>query len=600
MLTSYAILGVMFGCASQRAPTGGAEDKTPPRILKVYPDSAATNFRDRVIRITFDKYISTSTLQPALFFSPALDGAFEISWNGREAEIRLDSALKADRTYSYTVTNTLRDTRGNALDKSYSFAFSTGGKLDSGRIGGTVFDRSNRPVSGVLAMGYFISDSARTGLDVPRPMRDTLRSSRDTLRLVQDTLNPGMTKPDYIAQSDNTGRFDLRYLKTGNYRLVVIRDANNDLLFDERSEEFAVTTVPLVRTDTLRLTLRLAKRDTTKPELQFAEARHSRLISLRFDRNLVTDTAFVARFRLYDSTAKQAVRIFDFYTERQQGRDLVFLCTDSLNVSHTFGLEASALIDESGNRADSLRISFTGSDAADTTKLLVSYSQPDSVRSLFERTPPPRQVELSFNAPFSRATLGSALTLRQATGKIYQPVEPVVSFRDARRVSLSPKLGFRLGAFYELEIDHRKLRDVFGRPAADTVFVRRFEVVKEEQLGGIEGELTVTQNQRRDLRGNKVIVSAELIGSGLFYTQPVLAAADKTNAPLKFAFNELPEGKYFLSSYIVRDSGDVRTVPRWSDGAAFPFAPAAPFAVSLDSIRVRKRWTTSDVKLTLP
>lgn len=49
-------LFLFAACAVVVHPTGGDKDETAPVALKCYPDSQATNFTDKEIRITFDEY----------------------------------------------------------------------------------------------------------------------------------------------------------------------------------------------------------------------------------------------------------------------------------------------------------------------------------------------------------------------------------------------------------------------------------------------------------------------------------------------------------------------------------------------------------------
>jgi hypothetical protein len=86
-----------------------------------------------------------------------------------------------------------------------------------------------------------------------------------------------------------------------------------------------------------------------------------------------------------------------------------------------------------------------------------------------------------------------------------------------------------------------------------------------------------------------VFVSASKIGKkkSSFSTK-----IDKKNA---FKINYLPEGIYRLSSFFDRDSNAV-----YSAGGLFPFSFSEPFVVGGDSVKVRKRWETSGIKLSLP
>ena len=46
-----------LACASASPPPGGPEDRNPPRLLHVTPDSNAVNVRDRNVVFSFDETI---------------------------------------------------------------------------------------------------------------------------------------------------------------------------------------------------------------------------------------------------------------------------------------------------------------------------------------------------------------------------------------------------------------------------------------------------------------------------------------------------------------------------------------------------------------
>lgn len=164
-------------CAVDVPPTGGPEDKTPPRVVAVFPDSGALRVQTNKLRVRFDKYIVTQSLRNALFFSPRIDD-YEVESDGKEAEIILYEPLKPNRTYACTITKALTDTRGNSLAQSFTFAFSTGSTIDSGIISGVVYSAENRFIKGATVLAYFIPEAIRF-----LPIRSTPRTHRPTTSL---------------------------------------------------------------------------------------------------------------------------------------------------------------------------------------------------------------------------------------------------------------------------------------------------------------------------------------------------------------------------------------------------------------------------------
>jgi len=562
---------LLSACATEVAPQGGPEDRTPPKIVNIYPDSGTLRFSDNRIRIEFNKFINVQSLRSALFFSPAIED-YEVYGAGRSAEIIIYDTLQPNRTYTYTLTNELKDTRGNALEKSYTFAFSTGNKIDSGFIAGRVFGRNNRPVKGALVLAYLLPD---------------------TNRLYADTLNPAYQKPDYLAQTDSAGRFQLNYLVEGQYRLIAINDKIANRRYDFAQEEFAVPFHP-VRTGMTNVLMRFAlEPDTTELELQVAEARHAHSVILRFNRDVAPDSLSAQQFVIFDSTAQAFVAVYDFYSQIEGRREQIVLVTDSLIEGHLYAVRAFDVKDRFGFSGDSLVAVFTGNSTPDTSTILWQPTFADSTKNLLELSAPSpkgRTLPLQFSGPISRSSLPQALVLELRIGKQYQPVDYQLFFIDATRAMLRPQRGFELGAWYRLTVNHGKLRSALNKPVRDTLIVRHFQIVSEEQFGTIEGTLTA------DSAGH-VLLHAELLGTNVFYPILLTVQPDATGiAFTPFTLQELPEGRYFLSAFYPKNPNP-SIYEAWDGGRPFPFRYAERFTVGFDSIRVRKRWTTTGARL---
>ena len=61
-----------------------------------------------------------------------------------------------------------------------------------------------------------------------------------------------------------------------------------------------------------------------------------------------------------------------------------------------------------------------------------------------------------------------------------------------------------------------------------------------------------------------------------------------------FKFDWLPEGLYIFNGYL-----DLNNDKKWSPGNINPFQFAEPVFNNNDTIRVRKRWETSDVMINI-
>jgi len=115
---------------------------------------------------------------------------------GRKLIIEFPDSLKKDRTYVLTIGTDAVDLRRNRMENSFQLAFSTGEKLDQGRISGTVYGNSG--IEGTIIGAY-------------------------TLQPEQE-VNPAQITAEYVTQCNTTGDYRLSYIAPDNYRLFAIND----------------------------------------------------------------------------------------------------------------------------------------------------------------------------------------------------------------------------------------------------------------------------------------------------------------------------------------------------------------------------------------
>ncbi len=567
----FAGLIAIISCASQKSPTGGPVDKTPPNIISTSPDSAAINFSSNRIRLEFDKWMNTGSINSAVFFSPALKD-FDIEWSGKSVEFVLYEPLKEDRTYTLTLTNALKGFRGNPLATSYTLAFSTGNYIDSGKIAGNVYDDYNRPAKGILIAAYLLPDSAS---------------------MAQDTLNPSLVEPDYIAQTDKYGRFKLNYMAIGQYRIVAIKDENSNLKLDFGREWFGVPTTWPIRTGMLDLSMRLSTTDTLSIELQTVTPITRHLISARFDRELLTDSLKAQAFSLYDSTGLKPLEVYDFYIEIQNNNPYVFLITDSLSEEHYYGLHVSKVHDRFGNQGNNLIGQFYGVAEIDTAKAIFKKPFSDSTQNVLLNQIPDefgKSLSLNFSRPVNRESFMNAFSLQALQGDSSKALAETVYFEDGKTILARPKDGFQNGQWYRLMLNHSDVLDALSRPTLDTTYTLDFKVAGDEMYGGIEGLITLPGQ-------SKAIVSAWPLGKKSYYRTLVKGNPNKKSA--LFEFKDIPEGRYVLTAYLPENQDSVDVFQEWYGGNTYPTIPAERFTIDNDTLRVRKRWTTADVLINL-
>ena len=115
-------------------PSGGPRDTTPPKIFKTYPENNTTNFSDNKIILYFDEFVELNQPLNNISLSPYTKAKPEASIVGKKVFLEFSEGFKPNTTYSIDFNNAIKDfSEGNNLG-SFSLTFSTGAKLDSGKL----------------------------------------------------------------------------------------------------------------------------------------------------------------------------------------------------------------------------------------------------------------------------------------------------------------------------------------------------------------------------------------------------------------------------------------------------------------------------------
>ena len=271
-LTVAAIMTVA-GCASAGAPPGGPEDREPPRIVRVTPDTNAVNVREQVATFYFDEVINDRGEGPqdvgSFFLVSPSDGRPRVSWRRSRIEVRPRRGFRPNTAYTITLLPGLSDLRSNAMKTGATVVFATGPTIPTLRITGTAFDWVAERVA-------------------PRALIEAI---------TPDSIV-------YLAQSDTTGKFEIGPLNPGTYLVRAIVDQNTNRLLD-RGE--AWDSVRVTTPQSAPLELLTAPRDTLPAVLLSVAALDSVTLRLTFDRLLDPTQQFpVTNFRVLGADSASA------------------------------------------------------------------------------------------------------------------------------------------------------------------------------------------------------------------------------------------------------------------------------------------------------
>ena len=250
-----AITGIIIlnGCASQKPPAGGQKDLIPPELTLSIPKNQSTQFRGKQIRLVFNELIEVKTLSKELIISPDPDFRYKLKIRSKSLIINLIDTLKPNTTYTFNFGSAVSDITEKNVPENLILAFSTGKKLDTGQVMGTVqFAETQLPGKKNIILGLYPPS---------------------------DSLDPAKHKPTYYTKVDKNGKFFIGNLPNQEFKIFSIADKNQNLLFDSKLERIgfkADSVIPYF--DSTQIKLFLVKQDLDKPKLirGFAGQNHFR------------------------------------------------------------------------------------------------------------------------------------------------------------------------------------------------------------------------------------------------------------------------------------------------------------------------------------
>ena len=195
-LASVLVVAIItINCAQPRPLTGGTKDTTPPKIMQSSPKNLSTGFSGHTIALVFDEYVQIKSLASELVVSPPLKYDVTYRLKGKRVFIDIKDTLLENTTYNFNFGNAIVDlNEGNPLDSNL-FVIATGPKLDSGYISGIVKDAYTlKPVSNATVI---------------------LFNAADDSAIYNGT-------PSYIAKTNSSGQYELKYLSEKKYQIFAL------------------------------------------------------------------------------------------------------------------------------------------------------------------------------------------------------------------------------------------------------------------------------------------------------------------------------------------------------------------------------------------
>ena len=354
----------LTSCARMGNPDGGWYDEEPPRVVSTSPMDRGSDSKPKKVVITFDEFVKLENATEKVVISPPQLEQPEIKATGKKIIVELKDSLKENTTYTIDFSDAISDNNeGNPMG-NYTYSFSTGKQIDTLEVSGTVLNAENlEPVKGTL-VGLYRVDSIAV---------DSLKKGCSF-----DSLNAQcMREPiQRVSRTDSRGRFIIRGVAPGTYRIIALTDIDNNYFYSQAAEALAFNHeffVPSCKPD-------------TRPDTIWADSLHIRDIKMTPYTHFLPDNIVLRQFvkaqkdRFFLKTERKDERYFTAYFSGPSSMEPV---VKGLNFNSD-----NAFIIESTPKNDT--ITYWLRDTAlvnqDTLDITLTYEVTDSLGKLVPQT----------------------------------------------------------------------------------------------------------------------------------------------------------------------------------------------------------------------
>lgn len=532
------------GCAQVHPPSGGPEDETKPFVLAFSPEHEETGVaEDQQLSITWSEWMDHRSVENGLLFNPPHLGNPHFKWKGPRLRIRFDSSFHANSTYLVSISSSVKDLHGVALDTARAWAFSTGEHLSRGEIGGELL--GGIP-GNAIAAAYRVTDSM--------DLRKSLKK-----------------KADYLVSVSADGIFRFQFMNAASYRIFVFQDEDGNQKHGMGRERIAIPPYDcFAREDSSgieKLRVILFPSDTSGLELVSAQSPNPRTVALEFNDDIplrsLIQKANYGISTVPDSLGKP-LKIHALAAGKTNRE--VTLITDYQRHSQAYKVFATELVSLTGRKmiSGSDTAMFYGNVARDTVPPRVASVYPAHHQKdvLLDDS-----IALAFSEPINFHYLKTRIHLSDTNGNV---VPTRFAMAGLGRVIMRPVSPWEQGLAYRLRLTPGALVDLFRNANRDTLSFE-FETLRRDDISrSISGRIVSTN------KASTVLVWRNVRGGREFRH---VAVSDS------FFMPGIPAGDYLVHAY-----KDVNRNGRYDPGSLVPFEFSEPLAALPDTMELRGLW----------
>lgn len=482
------VLCICYACANIGNPNGGPYDETPPRFVSSTPLPNQLNYKGKTVEIYFDELVQLDNPSENVVVTPPQKEMPIIQAIGKRVSVELLDTLVKDMTYTIDFTNSIVDNNEKNVFENFSFAFSTGDIIDTLEVSGIVLNAENlEPMQGItIGLHSNLDDSAFVSLPFVRTSR-----------------------------TNDRGRFTIRNITPGKYRVYALKDANRDYKFDQPGEDIAFTEEvfvptfePATRQDTIwtdsltidtimvvnytryfpdNIELRLFKEKFERQYMLRPERLSEKTFQLKFNADL--DTLPVPCLINAESEQENW-----YMTNEKEGRKVIeYWITDStVWALDTLSLEVTYPASDSLNRllpkTDTITLISRGRQEVEKKKKRRKKDEPEPIEFLTLNIKAPSSLEVydTIQIVFAEPVLNlekESFALKELVDSVWTDVDFRFLRDTANALAYQIIHGWKYGGKYQLSLDSAAITSVYGK--WNDRYRQEMTVKKEEDYGDL-------------------------------------------------------------------------------------------------------------------
>ncbi len=444
-------IALLYSCANIGSITGGPRDSLAPVMIASKPKMEAVNFKGKKVILRFNEYFELKDINQEFVASPPFKEMPKFTVKQKSLHIKFQEELQENVTYNLKFGKAIADFNEGNINKDLQYIFATKDTIDLFAISGNLRDAYT--------------------LEVPENTFVALyHNNIDSI--------PYLEMPNYIANLDSAGYFNIDYIAKGDYKIFAFKDLNNNKIADSFEPHAFLDSLIETHLETVTIV------DSLKAgTILHDKINHALIDSLIKDTVIVQDVNITTpnNLQMYLFEETKIIQKLNDFTRKKPSTVKIFF---DIPIDENFKIEPlnfnmpfEDMIIESSLNNDTLTwwIQDSAVIKQDSLEAIVSYSTIDTLGNyivkndtlLFEyRKKKERNYRRKKNAKKQKA-------------KPKQYIEPKFLTRDSK-VELRSNLNFELPTpLTVVDTSKIKLFEVYDTMVVDT---RKQEMLKQLRL----------------------------------------------------------------------------------------------------------------------